>query len=116
MLEVDFAHLGTIPPFLRSVAATVTDRGRPAVADANRAAHPRHDGIDCALGSSLIAEASELSRALQGTFSAVDANLRAVAESLEETAKAVVRIGQRYKTAEDLNQASAAEIASLLPR
>jgi O-acetyl-ADP-ribose deacetylase (regulator of RNase III) len=116
VFDVDFAKLATISPFLDGLSATVTEKARPTAQQANRAAHPQADGVECALGSVLITEAGELSRALNGTFEAVDNNLRAVAESLAETAKAVVRIGERYRTAEARNLANAADIASMLPR
>jgi hypothetical protein len=116
LFGVDFARLDTIPPFLQALSAALTEHARPSAQRAHEAAHPRANGVECALGSPLITEARELSRALQGTFDAVDTNLRAVAESLRDSAGAVTRIGERYRTAEERNQASAAEIASMLPR
>ncbi len=116
LFGVDFDKMATIPPFLDALSTAIGQHVRPRVKAAHEAAHPKQHGVDCALGSMQIPVVQELSRALTGTHDAVDANTRDVAESLAASAKAVIKIAERYKTTEERNRAAAADVARLLLR
>jgi hypothetical protein len=119
-LKVDVVHLGNVSACLTklvdAIRGNMPDNVRGTVRTADEALRPGGTAGQSALGSSQFDEAKGLTLRARSTFEAVDANVAAVATSLEKTAKAITEIATRYRSVEQRNHLAAAELAKLLSR
>jgi hypothetical protein len=113
-LDVDVAHLNNVGTYLNTLVQADRTNTREAIGAADKAARTGGTSGGSALGSE-IDEVGPLTERMKGTFEAVDANIAAVAECLEKTAKAMNDIAANYKTVEERNHLAFSELSRRLP-
>ncbi|GIF73782.1 hypothetical protein [Asanoa siamensis] len=84
--------------------------------EANRSSHCGQAGTASALGADSLPEVEAIESRISSTHQAITANLADVGTSLRYTAGAIATIADRFRTAEERIEVSAAQVLRLLPR
>jgi len=114
-VTVDIGRIANASIHLSTMAAAVSTEIRDAARQADQSMRVgRYE--QSALGDQAITEVPAIDRRLRHLQQVVDSNLDGIAKTLQETAAAIQRIAARYHGTEQLNQATAAEVARMLPK
>ncbi len=115
-LDVDVEHLGNISTYINELVHAIRHDLQPYLVQVNQLLTVGSNETQSTLGSPQIPEVgggqdpnTGLAPKIRATYTAVYQGLKGTADSLEQSATAVKKIAENYKTADDRNARTAAD-------